>query len=180
MGLWWLIFVALLIPSGRSGNKIPAWPFVTASFGLGMYALMPYFALWRAPSKTQTGPVPPGPEQQTGFQVGLKITESPITAVLMTGTAVWLWYNVFTADIYAWVEYSRLFRESRLVHATTLDFFLFTAFAPFWMYNDAAARDWKQRDVGVALLSLLPVLGPSVYLLLRPKAGGDDGGASSS
>lgn len=169
MGLWVLIFAALLFPSGRSGNRVPAWPFFTASIALGMYALMPYFALWRAPSKAQTGPVPPGPSEQTGWQLGLKVTESPITAALATGTAAWLLYQVATADLLAWVEYSRLFRESRLVHATTIDFMLFTCFVPFWMYNDAQQRNWEQRDIGVALLSLLPVLGPCVYLLLRPR-----------
>lgn len=28
-------------------RKIPAWPFVVTSFGLGAMALLPYFALWR-------------------------------------------------------------------------------------------------------------------------------------
>ena len=60
------IYAALLIPGGRSGNKVtchsfsvhtnsvstadhealqvPAWPFVSLSFGLGYFALGPYFA----------------------------------------------------------------------------------------------------------------------------------------
>lgn len=35
MGVWPLIYTSLLIPSGKSGNGVPAWPFVTASYALG-------------------------------------------------------------------------------------------------------------------------------------------------
>ncbi len=45
----------------------------------------------------------------------------------------------------SWAEFGRLLDESRLVHVTTLDFLCLTAFAPFWMQNDAEARDWEQR-----------------------------------
>eukprot|EP00983_Pelagomonas_calceolata_P067120 1149358-Pelagomonas_calceolata.AAC.3 len=48
----------------------------------------------------------------------------------------------------SWVEYGRLLDESRLVHVTTLDFLCLTAFAPFWMLNDAEARGWEQRGPG--------------------------------
>eukprot|EP00958_Prasinococcus_capsulatus_P019325 scaffold2362_cov175-Prasinococcus_capsulatus_cf.AAC.1 len=30
---------------GRS-TRVPAWPFLTASFAFGCFALLPYFALW--------------------------------------------------------------------------------------------------------------------------------------
>lgn len=63
-----------------------------------------------------------------------------------------------------------MFDESRLVHATSIDFLLFTTFAPFWMYNDAQKRGWEPRDVAVPLLALLPLLGPAAYLCLRPRA----------
>jgi hypothetical protein len=55
------------------------------------------------------------------------------------------------------------------VHVTTLDFMTLTALAPFWMQNDAEARKWGQREQLLPLLSVLPVVGPAVYLLLRPK-----------
>ena len=43
--------------SGRSANKIPAWPFVVLSFGFGAFALLPYMALWR-PDKNLKLPLP--------------------------------------------------------------------------------------------------------------------------
>ncbi len=52
---------------------------------------------------------------------------------------------------------------------TTLDFLTLTTLVPFWMSNDAEARKWEQRDQLLPLLSVLPVVGPALYLVLRPK-----------
>lgn len=38
------------------------------------------------------------------------------------------------------------------------------------MYNDAQLRKWEPRDKVLPVLSLLPLLGPAIYLCLRPKA----------
>lgn len=35
MGVWPLVYTALLFPAGRSGNGAPAWPFVTLSYAFG-------------------------------------------------------------------------------------------------------------------------------------------------
>ena len=35
MGVWPIVYTALLIPAGRSANGVPAWPFVTASYAVG-------------------------------------------------------------------------------------------------------------------------------------------------
>ncbi|CAD7704666.1 unnamed protein product, partial [Ostreobium quekettii] len=53
--MYFPIYAALLIPSGRSKNKIPVWPFALASMFLGSYALLPYFAL-RQPDPEIVGP----------------------------------------------------------------------------------------------------------------------------
>lgn len=41
---------------------------------------------------------------------------------------------------------------------------------PCRMYNDAQLRKWEPRDKVLPVLSLLPLLGPAIYLCLRPKA----------
>ena len=56
------------------------------------------------------------------------------------------------------------------VHTMSLDFLCLTTLAPFWMSNDAQLRGWDKRDSLVPLLSCVPVLGPALYLLLRPRA----------
>ena len=35
MGVWPLVYTALLIPSGKSANGVPAWPFITLSYAVG-------------------------------------------------------------------------------------------------------------------------------------------------
>lgn len=178
MGLYPLVYAALLIPGGRS-NKLPAWPFVSASVFLGAYALIPYMALWSP--KDPPEKLPPPPEELEGwnklFMRGAETTWLP--ALLAASAATYL-YQMASAGGEAWVDYVRLFDQSRLVHATSVDFALCTLLAPFWMQNDAEGRGWEQREKLVPLLSLLPLVGPAIYLVLRPKAakvaGGGPGG----
>lgn len=58
----------------------------------------------------------------------------------------------------------------RFINVMTLDFLTLSALAPFWMSNDATLRRWEGRDSLLPLLSVLPVLGPCIYLCLRPRA----------
>lgn len=44
-----------------------------------------------------------------------------------------------------WSDYFKLLDESRFVHVTSLDFATLTALMPFWMDNDATARNWDKR-----------------------------------
>ena len=74
-----------------------------------------------------------------------RVLESQWNAALLLGGSVVLWGLALTAGGPAWAEYGHLFDESKLVHVTTLDFMLLTAFTPFWMYNDAQLRDWEPR-----------------------------------
>lgn len=56
------------------------------------------------------------------------------------------------------------------VHTMTLDFLCLTSLAPFWMANDAQLRRWDKADSLLPVLSVIPVLGPALYLCLRPRA----------
>ena len=73
------------------------------------------------------------------------VLESTLLAGFLLISAVALWGVALTAGGSSWIEYGHLFDESKLVHVTTVDFWLLTAFAPFWMYNDAQLRGWKPR-----------------------------------
>lgn len=44
MGVWPLIYSAVMFADGR-GQRLPAWLFATASFGVGAFALLPYLSL---------------------------------------------------------------------------------------------------------------------------------------
>eukprot|EP00798_Chlamydomonas_sp_ICE-L_P016492 gene16492-22718_t len=138
MGIYPILYAGLLIPSGRSANKVPAWPFVATSFALGAFALIPYMALWKPDPNVES---PPPKEELEGWnKLILKGTESAVLPGLLLAGAIYQWYNIFNAPGEAWLGYLNLFDESRLVHVTTLDFTILTALMPFWMYNDAEAR----------------------------------------
>lgn len=100
----------------------------------------------------------------------MKALESPVTPALLLVAAAYQLYMVVSATGAEWDAFGHLLDESRFVHVTSLDFLTLSALMPFWMNNDAAARGWDKRESYVPFLSLVPVFGPLVYLLLRPKA----------
>ncbi|CAF1960064.1 unnamed protein product [Brassica oleracea var. botrytis] len=158
MGLWPVVYAMLLLPTGRS--KTQAWPFVVFSFFGGVYALLPYFALWNPPS-------PPVSESELR-QWPFNVLESKVTAgvTLVAGLGLILYALVGNAG--DWKEFYQYFRESKFIHVTSLDFCLLSAFAPFWVYNDMTARKWFDKGRWLLPVSVVPFLGPSLYLLLRP------------
>ncbi|KAL6842450.1 hypothetical protein ACP4OV_027685 [Aristida adscensionis] len=175
MGLWPLVYSMLLLPTGRriaemiektavmravfSKSKIPVWPFLVLSCIGGAYALIPYFVLWKPPP-------PPIDEDEIG-QWPLKFLESKITAGVVFALGLGLIIYAGKASGDDWKEFIRYFRESKFIHATGIDFTLLSTFAPFWVYNDMTARRWKKGSWLVSL-ALIPLVGPSLYLLLRP------------
>jgi hypothetical protein len=187
MGVYPAIFGSLLVPGGRSGRRsegplgapLPAWPFVAASFGLGAYALIPYMALWAPPEEKPALP-PPREETKGWSRLFLRGAESPVLPALLLAVAAYWISRAATAPPDAWLEYLRQFDSSRLVHATTVDFALCTALVPFWLTLDAEGRRWEGSKTGAAsALALVPVLGPCLYLLLRPKSGDGEEAAGS-
>ncbi|KAL7218424.1 hypothetical protein ACSBR2_011652 [Camellia fascicularis] len=161
MGLWPLAYSMLLLPTGRSSkSKILVWPFLILSCFGGAYALLPYFVLWRPP---------PPPIEETEFgKWPLNFLESKLTAgiSLAAGLGIIIYAGLANGDV--WKEFYQYFRESKFIHVTCIDFTLLSAFAPFWVYNDMTTRKWYEKGSWLLALSVIPFLGPSLYLLLRP------------
>ncbi|KAJ7964676.1 Cardiolipin synthase N-terminal [Quillaja saponaria] len=161
MGLWPLVYGMLLLPAGRSSkSNIPVWPFVVLSCFGGVYALLPYFVLWKPPA-------PPVDETQLRTWP-LNFLESKVTAgvSLAAGLAIFIYAGLANGDV--WKEFFQYFRESKFIHVTCLDFTLLSAFAPFWVYNDMTVRKWFEKGSWLLPISVVPFLGPALYLLLRP------------
>ncbi|KAL2327175.1 hypothetical protein Fmac_020602 [Flemingia macrophylla] len=161
MGLWPLAYSMLLLPTGRSSkNNIPVWPFLILSCFGGAYALLPYFVLWNPPA-------PPVEETQLKTWP-LNFLESKVTAAisLAAGLAIITYAGLAGPDV--WKEFFQYFRESKFIHIMSLDFIILSTFAPFWVYNDMTARKWFDKGSWLLPISLIPFLGPGLYLLLRP------------
>ncbi|WOK95236.1 hypothetical protein Cni_G03943 [Canna indica] len=161
MGLWPVVYGMLLIPTGRSSRrKIPLWPFLSVSFFAGAYALIPYFIIWKPP--------PPAVGEDEISRWPLNLLESKITAVITVAAGLGLIIYAGFANGEVWKEFYQYFRESKFIHIMSLDFLLFTTFSPFWVYNDMTARRWINKGFWLLPLTLIPFVGPALYLLLRP------------
>lgn len=148
--------------------QVPLWPFVSGTFVAGVFALFPYLIFWQPTTKTG---VPDEEDMTSGVgQFGFRASETRLLPLVTLISTMALLYSAFFAGIPAWNAFFKLFDESRFVHVTSLDFCALTALTPFFMYTDAEKREWDARDVGVPVLSLIPLVGPLLYLILRPKA----------
>ncbi|CAJ2668342.1 uncharacterized protein LOC123908206 [Trifolium pratense] len=161
MGLWPLVYSMLLLPTGRSSkSSVPVWPFLSLSCFGGIYALLPYFVLWKPP--------PPPVEEAELKTWPLNFLESKVTASILLASGIGLIIYAGLAGEDVWKEFYQYCRESKFIHLTSIDFTLLSTLAPFWVYNDMTARKWFDKGSWLLPVSLIPLLGPSLYILLRP------------
>ncbi|CAH9116226.1 unnamed protein product [Cuscuta europaea] len=161
MGLWPIIYSMLLLPTARTQkNKVPLWPFLILSCFGGVYALFPFFILWKPP--------PPLVEQTELRRWPLNFLESKLTAgiAMVLGLGLIIYAGTCNGDV--WKEFYQYFRQSRFIHVMSIDFMLLSAFAPFWVFNDMTTRKWYDKGSWLLPISVIPFLGPAIYIFLRP------------
>jgi hypothetical protein len=148
--------------------QVPAWPFLVASFVIGIFGIFPYICVWQPRVEKNLSP-PASEELELGFgRFFMRGLESRWLPGFNLAVAAALLYYGLSAGIPEWNRYSQLFDESKFVHVMSIDLIMCTALQPFLLSVDAEARGWEPRSVGVPVLSFLPFVGPLVYLLLRP------------
>ncbi|MEA5517057.1 DUF2834 domain-containing protein [Nodularia sp. UHCC 0506] len=151
MGIWPVIYSAILFIDGR-GQKIPAWPFATASFAVGAFALLPYLAL-REPNQQFSG----------NKNLWLKLLDSRITGLILTiGAAILVRYGL-QGD---WGNFVQQWQTSRFIHVMSLDFCLLSLLFPALLGDDMARRGIKNQ-VFFWFIALIPLFGPLIYLTVR-------------
>jgi len=153
MGVWPGIYAAVLLTDGR-GQKIPAWPFVAGSFALGAFALLPYMALRR-----------PFPRWQGAVPLILRIWNSRLLgAVWLVLTLVFLGYGLSQGS---WADWWQAFQTNRFIHVMSLDFALLSLLFPLVLGDDLSRRGISPVP-WLALVSVLPLVGPALYIMVRP------------
>jgi hypothetical protein len=153
MGVWPGIYAAVLLTDGR-GQKIPAWPFVAGSFALGAFALLPYMALRR-----------PFPRWQGAVPLILRIWNSRLLgAVWLVLTLVFLSYGLSQGS---WADWWQAFQTNRFIHVMSLDFALLSLLFPLVLGDDLSRRGISPVP-WLALVSVLPLVGPALYIMVRP------------
>lgn len=153
MGVLPAIYACFLLVDGK-GQKLPAWIFVTVSFGVGAFALLPYLAL-RKTNQTWNG---------TKSWL-LKIVESPITGIILTlATLTLIFFGISYGD---WSDFVRQWQSDRFIHVMSLDFCLLCLLFPVIIKDDLPKRGIDNPAI-LAIISFVPLLGTLVYLCFRP------------
>ncbi|XP_042445897.1 uncharacterized protein LOC122030923 [Zingiber officinale] len=161
LGLLPLAYGLLLVPTGRSSRyKVLVWPLLIASFFGGSYALLLYFLIWKPP--------PPDVTEEELNSRSVKFADSKITAAITTVAGLGLYVYGGIADGAVWIELYQYFQESWLVHVAILDIFIHSFLGLFWVYNDMRERGWIHKGAWLLPFTLIPLVGPSFYALLRP------------
>ena len=160
MGIWPMIYACLALIDGP-GQKIAAWPFVTFSFGIGAFALLPYLAL------REENPAFVGEKSSL-----LKVVDSPWTGrFLLLGALAMVGYGVADGDAIAhWADFIQQWRSSQFIHVMSLDFCMLCAVVSPLLKDDMARRNLENPWlywIGV----LVPLFGVLIYLSLRSPLG---------
>ena len=156
--VWALLFAIVMLIENRE-RLIPAWLFVLVSFAIGMYGMMPYFALrsiWRKEPKTK----------KTFYT---KIVDSRILGIIVAvlGLALLLYGIIATSIIGGWSDFALNFMDVRLIQVMTVDFALFAVFYPIVIWDDMKRRNWKNTWLFIAFS--IPIIGALVYVAARPR-----------
>lgn len=153
MGIFPFAYGAMLFADGR-GQKIGAWPFAAASFGVGAFSILPYLALRDR-----------NPHFQGEKNALLQFWDSRILGgVLTVGAIALLAFGIAQGD---WGDFVQKWQSVRFIHVMSLDFCLLCALVPALLGDDMARRGLDNRAIFWAA-SLIPLLGVLVYLSLRP------------
>lgn len=159
MGIWPMVYACLALIDGV-GQKIPAWPFVTVSFAVGAFAILPYLAL-RDRNPTFEG-------SKTKL---LSIVDSPWTGrALALGSFVLLGYGLICGD---WGDFSQQWQTSRFIHVMSLDFCMLCLIVSPLVKDDMTKRGLHNSTL-FWVATLVPLLGVVFYLSVRPPLGAAD------
>ena len=160
---------ALLLPGAKDQRPLPTVPFVVSSFALGFGGIGPYLALREARPDALA-------KSDVGFATRY-VLESKLYAAGLLAASIYLVSLLFALPDSASAGFSELFASSKLVHVSTVDFFVLSAFAFEPIREDMARRGWWGDGKGgpadgqltrLLAFSLVPLVGPCAYLLLRP------------
>jgi hypothetical protein len=148
-----LLYASVLYLDGRV-QKLPAWAFSAASFGVGAFALIPYMAL-REPNGTFSG-------EKNGL---LKIMDLRWTGGLIAiATLTLLIYGFVNGN---WNDFVQQWQTSKFIRVMSLDFCLLCLLFPVLLEDDMTRRGLDDRRIFWAV-TLVPLLGAVAYITLRP------------
>jgi cadmium resistance protein CadD (predicted permease) len=158
------VYASLLLP-GAKDQKFPALPFVGSAFALGFFGVGPYLGLREVNTEVTQEDVQEG---------GRGVFESKFPAAGMLAFFAYLVYFCLSSGDLGQqaTDFTVLFSTQKLVHVSTIDAVILTL-AMWDPLSEDLGRRVKNSDSNPMLPAwmycVVPVLGPVVYLLTRPK-----------
>lgn len=167
------LIACLLVPLTALHQSQHTVGYIAASYGLGMFTLMPIFFGSRPP-KQEEGPEDGGGALRSSYNWLRQLVEQRWVAAALLLASLWVWLFPLASNSATWMEFVDLFVGSKLVHVTTLDTLAMLALTVFLIYHDATTRRLGHRwmwgaEMLTSFLGFIPLLGPSFYLLIRPR-----------
>jgi hypothetical protein len=165
LGIFPAVYACILLRKSirvREDRRVPAWPFVLFSFGLGAFALLPYYALsspFQKGVSSDHWPSAERPKSGISRVASHKLTHL-ILLILTLGSAC---YAMIQGNPERLAE---AFNQSSFVHIMTIDFGVLTLLSTMAISRDARVNG---RTTYWAWAGLLPIAGPLLYLLMERK-----------
>jgi hypothetical protein len=107
----------------------------------------------------------PFPRWQGAVPLILRIWNSRLLgAVWLVLTLVFLGYGLSQGS---WADWWQAFQTNRFIHVMSLDFALLSLLFPLVLGDDLSRRGISPVP-WLALVSVLPLVGPALYIMVRP------------
>lgn len=146
LGIFPLVFLTLLLLNDE--QRWPAWPFALLSFGIGAFALLPYYAFGiRKPEKRLRTP---------RWLVRFLRTRFWLIVLIVMWAGNWL----TLLQGFSFTDYADAFFASSLVSVMTVDWFVLYGLSVYTVhrfYPDAHSKG----------LAWIPIIGPVLVLLMN-------------
>ena len=151
MGIFPVVYAAFILFDRQ--QPISPYPFCAVSFGVGAFALLPYFAI-RQPDTSWDG-------QKNWL---LKILDSRLTAIISSISLVgFLGWGLTRGN---WSDFVTQWQTSQFIHVMSIDFCVLCLLSPFILGNDIERRGVEGWLKSAALL---PLFGALLYWCFRPQ-----------
>ena len=155
------VYGAFILFDSKEQSFSP-YPFFITSFGLGAYALLPYFALRQSDTTWQKKK-----------SLLLKVLDSRLMAMVSTlSVLAFIIWGAINGD---WSSFVAQWQDSQFIHVMSIDFCVLSLVLPIAILKD----DMKRREIGDSrlfwLATLIPLLGILIYWCVRPQLSSNSG-----
>ncbi len=155
MGIFPLLYGAFILFDSKQQPVSPV-PFFATSFGLGAFALLPYFVLRQRDTNWDNHK-----------SLLLKALDSRLVAII-SSTSIFA-FIIWGAVNGNWSDFIEQWHTSQFVHVMTIDFCTLSILLPFAILKDDMDRRGVENQKLFWSIALIPLFGSLIYWCVRPQ-----------